>query len=70
VFRDSLVNNAVELCGLLTRLNVGNDANLEQARQKLEKAIAGVTPDRLREDEAKREAVKAEVDAILKAFGV
>jgi hypothetical protein len=70
VFRDSLVNNAVELCGLLTRLNVGNDASLEQARQKLEKAIAGVTPERLREDDAKREAVKAEVDAILKAFGV
>jgi hypothetical protein len=68
VFRDSLVGNAVELCGLLTRLNVTDDPKLEQARLTLEKAIAGVTPDRLREDDIKREEVKAKVDEILKAF--
>ncbi len=68
VFRDSLVGNAVELCGLLTRLNVTDDPKLEQARLTLEKVIAGVTPDRLREDDIKREEVKAKVDEILKAF--
>jgi hypothetical protein len=68
VFRDSLVSNAVDLCSLLTKLNVTNDPKLEYARAALEKTIAGVTPDNLREDDFKREQVKAEVDAILKAF--
>jgi hypothetical protein len=68
VFRDSLVTNAVELCGLLTRLNVTNDAALEQARVSLEKTIAGVTADTLREDDFKRAEVKSKVDEILKAF--
>lgn len=68
VFRDSLVNNAVELCGLLTKLNVTNDPKLEYARQKLEQTLVGVDADRLREDDIKREDVKAKVDDILKAF--
>ena len=68
VFRDSLVTNAVELCGLLTKLNVTNDPKLEYARKTLEQAIVGVDADRLREDDIKREDVKAKVDDILKAF--
>ena len=68
VFRDSLVNNAVELCGLLTKLNVTDDPDLEQARRKLEDAMFGVTADDLREDDGARAALKSEVDSILKAF--
>ncbi len=68
VFRDSLVNNAVELCSLLTKLNVTNDPKLEHARVSLEKTIAGVTAETLRGDDLKRASVKADVDAILKAF--
>jgi hypothetical protein len=68
VFRDSLVNNAVELCGLLTKLNVTDDPSLEQARRKLEDAMFGVTADDLREDDGARAALKSEVDSILKAF--
>lgn len=68
VFRDSLIGNAIELCGLLTRLNVTNDPKLEQARALLEKTIAGVTADTLREDDLKRAEVKSKVDEILKAF--
>lgn len=68
VFRDSLVTNAIELCGLLTRLNVTNDPKLEQARVQLEKTITGVTADTLRDDDLKRAEVKSKVDEILKAF--
>ena len=68
LFRDSLVNNAVDLCSLLTKLNVMDDPKLEQARCKLEQAITGVTAEGLRADDGVREQVKAEVDAILKAF--
>lgn len=68
VFRDSLVSNAIELCSLLTRLNVTKDPKLEQARMQLEKTISGVTADTLREDDLKRAEVKSKVDEILKAF--
>jgi hypothetical protein len=68
VFRDSLVNNAVELCGLLTKLNVTDDPNLEQARHKLESAITGVTAEGLRANDGERDHLKKQVDDILKAF--
>lgn len=68
IFRDSLVTNATELCSLLTKLNVTNDAKLEQARQSLEKALLGVSPDELRKYDDARLDVKAKVDAILDMF--
>lgn len=68
IFRDSLVTNAVELCDLLTKLNITNDAKLEHARKQLEIAMAGVTPKELREDEDLRLDVKSKVDQILSMF--
>ena len=68
VFRDSLVENAVELCGLLTKLNVTDDPELERARQELERAIVDVSPKELRENDHVRIDVKKRVDEILKSF--
>jgi hypothetical protein len=68
IFRDSLVNNAVDLCELLTKLNVTNDPKLEKARQQLEIAVSGVSAKELREDDDLRLGVKAEVDKILSMF--
>lgn len=68
IFRDSLVTNATDLCALLTKLNVTNDAKLERARQSLEKALLGVSPDELRKYDDARLDVKAKVDAILDMF--
>jgi hypothetical protein len=68
IFRDSLVTNAVELCELLTKLNVTNDAKLENARKTLESLIVGVSPKDLREDEHMRLDVKSKVDEILSMF--
>lgn len=68
IFRDSLVNNAVELCSLLTKLNVANDSKLESARKKLESVLVGVTPKDLREDIDLRKDTKAKVDEILSMF--
>ena len=67
-FWDSTITNATELCGLLTSLNVTNDPKLEEARQKLEKALAGVEPEDIRESEAIRSNVKSKVDEILNMF--
>ena len=45
-----------------------DDPKLEHARKELEKTIAGVTPDQLRENYETRTRVKSKVDDILKAF--
>lgn len=67
-FWDSTITNAVELCGLLTALNVTNDPKLEQARQQLERALHGIEPDDVRESEGIRKSVKTKVDEILSMF--
>ena len=46
-----VVSNALEVCGLLTGLNITKDPALERARQDLERALAGVDVDTLRESE-------------------
>jgi hypothetical protein len=68
LFRDSLVNNAVDLCELLTKLNVTSDAKLEGCRKKLESALVGVVAKDLREDDDLRLDVKSKVDNILSMF--
>jgi len=68
VFRDSLVGNAVQLCDLLTRLNVTSDPKLETCRKKLESVLSGVSAGDLRDDDDLRLDVKSKVDAILSMF--
>lgn len=67
-FWDSTITNAQELCELLTKLNVTNDSKLEEARQKLEKALHGIEPVDVRESQAIRSNVKSKVDEILSMF--
>jgi hypothetical protein len=68
IFRDSLINNAVELCGLLSKLNVTDDPKLEQARKEVEQVLCGVTPQDVRDNDNVRADVKSEVDRILSKF--
>jgi len=68
LFRDSLVGNAVQLCDLLTRLNVTSDPKLEACRKKLESALSGLGADDLRKDDDVRLDVKSKVDEILSMF--
>jgi hypothetical protein len=68
IFRDSLVTNALEMCGMLSNLNVTNDPKLEDARRKLEDALLGIEATDLRESPALRNDVKTKVDNILKSF--
>ena len=68
IFRDSLIENANELCGLLTKLNVTNDPKLEQARQELERVVNGKTAEALRDSDDLRRDTKAKVDKILEMF--
>ena len=67
-FHDTLVDGALELCDLTKSLNVTNDVALENARSQLEQLLVGVTPADLRKNEAIRQDVKKNVDAILDKF--
>lgn len=67
-FHDTLVDGALELCDLTKSLNVTNDVALETARSQLEQLLVGVTPADLRKNEAIRQDVKRNVDAILDKF--
>lgn len=67
-FHDTLVDGALELCDLTKSLNVTNDAALEEARKQLEQLLVGVSPADLRKNEAIRQDVKKNVDAILNKF--
>lgn len=48
VFRDTLVENARDLCAILPSLNLTNDPNLESIRTALEGALCAQKPETLR----------------------
>ena len=68
IFRDSLVENGVELVTMLKHLNITQDPKLEQARRELQVAIGAHDLDSLRDNSNAREAVKMRVDSILSKF--
>jgi hypothetical protein len=67
-YHDTLITNPLELCELLTKLNVTKDPKLEEARRGLERAIAGVDIEHIKADADVREDVKGKLDAILKQY--
>ena len=56
------------MCSMLTHLNVTRDPALEAARRGLERAIAGVEIEDIKESVSTREDVKGKLDAILKSY--
>lgn len=68
VFRDSLLENAVELVDMLKHLNITKNPDMEKARLDLKSAISKYDLDDLRSSMVARQTVKAEVDAILSKF--
>jgi len=68
IFHDTIVTGALEMCELLTHMNIMQDPSLEKARRKLEEVLSGVTPKELREEDSTRTLTKQKVDEILSAF--
>lgn len=68
IFHDTIVTGAVDLCELLTAMNVTQDPQLESARRKLQEVLLGVTPKELRDEDGTRVLTKQKVDQILSAF--
>jgi hypothetical protein len=68
IFRDSLVENAIEICGLLKSFNITGDVRMDEMRKQLEDTMRGVDADALRDSDSLREQTKRKVDAILNKF--
>jgi hypothetical protein len=70
IFRDSLIENAVEVCGLLKSFNITGDVRMDEMRKQLEDAMRGVNADALRDSDSLREQTKRKVDNILSKFDI
>jgi Protein of unknown function (DUF3150) len=68
IFRDSLINKPLELCSLLTKLNITNDPQLEEARRMLEKALSRADLQDLRDHADARAELKNDVQSIIGKF--
>lgn len=67
-YHDSFITNPLELCALLTKLNITNDPKLEEARRQLEVTMLGTNLETLKEDSVARSDLKSKVDAIINKF--
>ena len=67
-YHDTLITNPLELCELLTKLNVTNDPKLEEARRQVELTMLGANIESIKEDAHTRNELKSKVDNILKRF--
>jgi hypothetical protein len=64
VFRDSLVGNITEICGLAPKLNVTGDPEIDKAVAEVE-ALTRYTPDALREDKSLRSEAQRKAEETL-----
>ena len=69
IFRDSLVANINDICGILPRLNFADDPNLEAMRQQVEQSLANNHPESLRNDPDLRRTKAEEAKAIMDKMG-
>ena len=67
-FRDSLVNNLIDLCDLLPRLNIANDHNLDTMRRNIESKLLAHDPQTLRDDSTARQETAQAANDILAAM--
>ena len=70
IFRDSMIENAREICAILPRLNFADDPNLEALRQEVEMGISNHHPDALRNDPDLRRDTAAQARAIMDKMSV
>jgi len=70
VFRDTMLENARELCELLPRLNFADDPTLEQMRREVESKLVSYHPDALRNDPDLRRDTAAKAKDIMDRMAV
>jgi len=68
IFRDSLVDNLMEVVDIMEACNITKDPRMNQAQLDISRALRGVTADALREDPHLRATTKQTVDQIIKSL--
>ena len=68
IFRDSLVDNVLEVVDLMDSCNVTGDTHMSAIKTRLRDALSGVTPEALRSDEHYRLSTKRSIDAAIAAL--
>lgn len=69
IFRDSLIDNARELCGILPTLNIADDARLESLRRDLEGSLCQYEPRQLRDDTTARMSASDKLAEMMAKMG-
>lgn len=70
IFRDTLVDNAIDLCEVLRNFNLTGDPKLETVRKRLEALLRGLDGDSLRQSVELRHAVKRDIDILREETGI
>jgi len=65
IFRDSKVDNIIDIVNLLPKLNIGNDPELEKLRKETKKKLCVLEPSNLRKDVDARSKAADDAKAIL-----
>lgn len=65
IFRDTLIQNTIDLCNILPRLNITNDPKLEEMRREVENKLCGYAPQELRDNEHDRAMAAKDAQRIL-----
>ena len=66
IFRDTLIENLVDVCDGLKRMNITDDVDLENIRQQVETHLTKHNPESLRLDLDLRKQVSAKANEIRK----
>jgi hypothetical protein len=68
IFRDSLIDNAVDLCAIMPSLNISNDPEMENVRTTIERTLAKFVGnvDALRHDAVERTAAADAMAAVMR----
>lgn len=66
IFRDSLIGNLTELCAVLPKLNIGNDATINGMIADIKSTLCDYVPNELRDDPKLRKQAAAAAADILK----
>ena len=69
VFRDSLIENARELCSILPSLNITDDPALEAMRQEVERTLCSTDAQGFRDDTVLRQQTSDKLAAIMAQMG-
>lgn len=69
IFRDSLIENARELCRILPSLNITDDPHMERMRDEVERHLCDYEPDDLRRNPGVRAAVSDKLAEIMSKMG-